>query len=150
VTGAGLRWSRYRIDGNRYFMETDGITSLHPAPEGMSYTASKLNITSLTIPVLLEWQNRRKGSANFFISAGIEGVIKTISSSKVSYKDEKDKKQTDKMDAGMNLRPVTMDFLVQTGFDWIGFYARYSPMGLFESGKGPNIHPVSIGLMLHL
>jgi hypothetical protein len=150
VTGAGLRWSRYRIDGNRYFMEADGLTSLHPLLEDLNYTASKLNITSLTIPLLLEWQNRRKGSANVFISAGIEGIVKTISSSKVSYKDGRGKKQTDKMDSGMNLRPVTMDLLVQAGFDWLGIYARYSPLGLFESGKGPVIYPVSIGLILHL
>ncbi|MDL2265805.1 PorT family protein [Parabacteroides sp. OttesenSCG-928-G21] len=150
VTGMGMRWSRYRLDENKYFKEIDGITDLRPAPDGMIYTSSKLNITSLTIPVLLEWQSKSRRHDPFFISAGVVGVIKTISSSKVSYKDDSGKKHKEKMDAGMNIRPVTIDFLVQAGYDWIGVYLKYSPVGLFESDKGPKIHPVSIGLHLHL
>ncbi|MDR1403448.1 MAG: PorT family protein [Tannerellaceae bacterium] len=150
VTGMGMRWSRYRLDGNCYFKEVDGITLLHPAPEGIYYTAAKLNITSLTIPLLLEWQNKQGRFDNIFISAGVTGVIKTASSSRVAYRNESGKKLADKMDGGMNIRPVTMDFLFQAGYDWIGIYARYSPMGLFEKTKGPKIHPVSIGLHLHL
>ncbi|WP_348524217.1 PorT family protein [Parabacteroides sp. PH5-8] len=149
VTGVGMRWSRYRLDGEVYFKEVDGVTGLLPVPEDMNYRSSRLNITSLTIPLLIEWQNRRH-SEDFFISAGVVGVVKTISSSKVAYKNEKGKGQVDKMDGGMNIRPVTMDFLFQAGYDWIGIYAKYSPMGLFESGKGPKVHPVSIGLHIHL
>lgn len=150
VTGAGMRWSRYKIDGNRYFLEQDGVTSLHPAEEGITLKASKLNITSLTIPVLLEWQKRRRGSARFFVSAGVVGVVKTCSSSKIVYKDLNGKKRKDKVDGGMNIRPVTCDFLLQAGFNWIGVYAKYSPVGLFASNKGPVVHPVSIGLHIHL
>jgi hypothetical protein len=146
VTGMGIRWSRYSLDGNEYFKEVGGITALQPAPEGMNYRSSKLNITSLTIPVLLEWQNR----SNLFLSAGVVGVVKTASSSKVTYNDASNKKRTDKMDSGMNLRPVTMEFMVQAGYDWIGVYAKYSPMSIFESGKGPKVFPVSIGLQLHI
>ena len=33
VTGAGLRWNRYRIDENAHFQEVDGVTQLVPAPK---------------------------------------------------------------------------------------------------------------------
>lgn len=150
VTGAGMRWSRYRLDSNSYFQKVDGVTSLQPAPEGIQYKASKLNITSITIPVLLEWQKRRRGEAQYFFSAGVVGVIKTCSSSKVVYIDEKGDKQKQKMDTGMNLRPVNLDFLVQGGLNWIAVYTKYAPVNLFENGKGPKLHPVSIGLQIHL
>ncbi|MDR2809131.1 MAG: PorT family protein [Tannerellaceae bacterium] len=149
VTGIGLKWSRYRIDANQYIVETEGITSLHPAPEGIVYSSSRLNLTHLTIPLLLEWQNRRKGSIPIFISAGAVGVIKTISSSKVTYKDETGRNKTAKMDSGMNLRPVSVQLLLQAGLDNLGVYVGYSPITLFESGKGPKLYPVSIGLQLH-
>lgn len=150
VTGAGMRWSRYRVDGNTYFQEVDGVTGLHSDLGDITLKANKLNITSITIPLLLEWQKRKHGDAQFFVSAGVVGVIKTCSSSKVVYYDERGEKHKDKIDTGMNIRPVTMDFLVQAGLDWIGVYAKYAPIGLFESGKGPKVHPVSIGLQLHL
>lgn len=150
VTGAGMRWSRYRLDGAVYLKETDGRTSVHPMPADVTMRASKLNITSLTIPLLLEWQKRRHGDTQFFVSAGVIGVVKTCSSSKVVYRDAAGKKRKEKMDGGMNLRPVSMDFLVQAGLNWIGIYAKYAPVTLFGNGKGPKVHPVSIGLQLHL
>lgn len=151
VTGVGIRWSRYRLGSNSYFQEINGFTSLHPLPNGVYCKASKLNITSITIPLLLEWQNRTGNKkAKFFLSAGVVGVIKTCSSSKVVYLDERGEKEKRKMDTGMNIRPVTMDILLQAGFRGIGIYAKYSPMGLFESGRGPLVHPVSLGLQLHI
>lgn len=151
VTGMGLRWNRYRLNSNSYFQENDeGITVLQPAPEGIIYTKSKLNTTSLTIPVLLEWQLRKIKGDRFFLSAGLVGVIKTISSSKVEFRNANNKKTKETMDRGMNIRPVTMDFLIQGGYNSVGFFLKYSPMGLFESGKGPQIQPVSIGFHLHI
>lgn len=152
VTGAGIRWSRYRLDMNAHFQEVDGVTQLISAPEGVEYNASKLNITSLTIPVLLEWQSLkpRRSSPRFFVSGGVVGVIKTISSSKIVYHDANGKKHKKKMDGGMNLRPVTVDFLFQAGVGCIGIYAKYSPFRLFEKNKGPKVHPVSFGLQLHI
>ncbi|WP_363318617.1 outer membrane beta-barrel protein [Massilibacteroides sp.] len=151
VTGVGMRWNRYRLKTNNHFEENEnGITVLEPAPEGITYSRSNLNTTSLTFPALIEWQSRRIKGDRFFLSAGVVGVVKTISSSKVQYRDENNKKHKEKMDRGMNIRPVTMDFLIQGGYDWIGFYVKYSPVGLFEGGKGPKVHPVSIGLHLHI
>jgi hypothetical protein len=149
VTGIGMRWSRYRVDGGLYFAEVDGVTSLHPAPPGSVITASKLNITSLTVPLLLEWQNRRKPGVPVFLSAGVVGVVKTASSSRIVYTDLSGQEQKAKMDTGMNLRPVSVDILLQAGIDKLGVYARYSPLEVFEKGKGPKIYPVAIGLQLY-
>ncbi|WP_080905341.1 outer membrane beta-barrel protein [Parabacteroides sp. Marseille-P3160] len=149
VTGAGMRWNRYRLDTNQHFQEIDGVTQLVDAPEGITYRKSNLNTTSLTIPLLLEWQQRKNHDSGLFVSAGIVGVIKTISSSRVVYNDESGKKRKEKKDRGMNIRPVMMDFLFQAGYDWIGLYAKYSPMTLFEKDKGPDVHPVSLGLQIH-
>lgn len=150
VTGMGMRWNRYRLDENKHFEEVDGVTVLLPAPEGITYKASKLNMTSLTIPVLLEWQPSKRGWRDCFVSFGAVGVVKTISSSKIVYRDENGRKRKDKVDRGMNLRPVTMDLLFQVGYDCIGFYMKYAPFTAFEHKKGPKVHPVSIGFHLHI
>lgn len=152
VTGAGLRWSRYRLDMDAFFQEIEGETVLVDIPEGARLKSSKLNITSLTIPLLLEWQSPkyRRKSPRFFVSGGVEAVIKTISSSRIAYVDADGRKYKEKVDRGMTLRPVSMDFLLQAGVGCIGFYAKYSPMSLFEKGKGPKVHPVSLGVHLHI
>ncbi len=149
VTGAGIRWSRYRLNGNVHLEEIDKVTRLVPAPDGINYKASKLNITSLTVPLLLEWQKSHRGSSKYFFSAGAVGVVKTMSSSKIVYRNENGKKKKEKVDGGMNIHPVTVDFLLQAGVKWIGVYAKYSPMELFANDRGPAVHPVSLGLHIH-
>lgn len=150
VTGMGIRWDRYRLDGNEHFERIDGKTILVPAPEGVKYTKSRLNITSLTVPLLVEWQHGRHWDSDFYISAGVVGVIKTASSSKIKYRDASGGKGKKKVDEGLYLRPVSMDFLFQAGYEWIGIYLKYSPFELFENNKGPAIHPVSVGILMHI
>ena len=77
-------------------------------------------------------------------------MVKVRSSSKVKYTDEGGKAHTEKIDAGMNIRPITMDFLLQAGLCRVGVYVKYSAFSLFEHDKGPNVHPVSLGLMWYL
>lgn len=149
VTGLGIRWDRYRLKGNEYFKEVDGTTQILPAPEGTDYYFSRLNVTSLTVPLLLEYQTSRRRGRDFFLSAGVVGVVKTASSSRVKYYDATGGKHKEKMGSGMNLRPVTLDLLVQAGFEWFGIYVKYSPFGLFEHNAGPDVHPASVGMMVH-
>lgn len=151
VTGIGMRWNRYYLDDNAYFQEVDGVTALHPAPQGVRYLYSKLGTTSITVPALLEWQQvRRNGKSGIFVSAGVVGVLKTASSSRVKYVNENGKTRKEKMDTGMNIRPVMVDFLVQAGWGAFGIYGKYSPMNLFERNRGPKVQPVSIGFQLHI
>lgn len=151
VTGAGIRWNRYRLDTDAYLMEVDGVTQLVPVSEDMNFKKSKLNTTSITIPVLLEWQTRKvRHRPRFFISGGVVGVVKTMSSSKVTYLNDRGKSKTEKMDGGMNLRPVSMDLLFQAGVGCMGLYFKYSPIESFESGNGPKVNPISFGLHLHI
>jgi hypothetical protein len=144
VMGLGMRWNTYSIDGNSYFEEVDGITGLTPA-HNMELLSSRMNVTSIIIPIMLELQTRNE----LFISAGVEGIMKTYSSSRITYKKDGRKKRNDKVDGGMNLRPISMDFVVRAGYSWIGLYARYSPISNFESAKGPKLYPVSAGIQLN-
>ena len=149
VTGLGMRWTNYHIKGNYHFEEIDDYTDLVEAPEGIRYKNSKLGITTLNIPLLLEWQTP---GGHLFFSAGVVGSIKTWSYSWIEFYDDNDrynKKHKEKVDRGMTLRPVTMDVLVQAGTRGIGAYARYSPISIFENNKGPELYPLTFGLMLH-
>ena len=146
VTGFGIRWTRYHLKGNHYFEEIDDYTHLLSASDERRFKSSILGITTLNLPLLIEWQNR---NGNLFFSAGVECSFKTASSSRIHYINENNKKQKEKVDSGMNLRPVTMDVLVQAGSNDIGVFARYSPISIFEKDKGLELYPLSIGVMLY-
>ena len=149
VTGLGLRWTSYFVKGNYHFEEIDDYTELVKAPDDIRYKSSRLGRTAIDIPLLLEWQNYR---GNLFFSAGVVGSVKTWSYSRIEFYDETErhkKKHKEKVDQGMTLRPITMDVLAQAGTRALGVYARYSPISLFETNKGPELYPLSFGVMLH-
>ncbi|MCD8164995.1 MAG: outer membrane beta-barrel protein [Bacteroides sp.] len=144
VTGMGLRFTRYNLDGI-YLSKIDRETVAVTPGRHMDLRKSKLHITSLTIPLLLEWQTKGSNWNEFYLSAGVVGVVKLGGSSRVRYRDEQGKRHKIK-EGGMYLRPVSFDLQVQGGIGWFGVYAKYSPLSAFEKNKGPEVHPVTLGV----
>jgi len=145
VTGFGFRWTRYHLKGNLHFEEIDNYTELVTIDD-VRYKKSRLGITHITLPLLLEWQDSHD---RLFFSVGVVGSVKTASSSRVEYYKVRGYNRKEKIDAGMTLRPVSIDILAQVGFNDWGAFARYSPISIFEHWKGPELYPLSFGLMLH-
>ena len=147
VTGVGLTWNRYHLNGNRFFANEDGVTVILPTEEGVNLTRSRLGVNSITIPVLFEQQIRAQHNRRnvFYFSAGAVGNINYMSRAKVQGR------QINETTRGRDLhvRPLTVDLMAQIGLRSWAVYAKYRPMGLFEGNRGPEINPVSVGLMWH-
>ena len=150
VTGMGMRWTRYHLKGNHYFQEIDDVTQIVTAPDDWRIKKSRLGITTINVPLLLEWKTRNSA---LFLSAGGVCSFKTASSSRIWYVDSNrhgiNRHFKEKMDSGMTLRPLTFDVLVQVGTRDFGLYARYSPVSIFEKNKGPELYPLTVGVMFY-
>ncbi len=141
VSGMGLSFNNYRFD-NPYTLEK-GQFMTEPVslnPENLSKT--KLAVTYLNVPVLLEFQipvNQNEG--RLFINAGLIGGVKIGSHTKVKYGDNKDKDRS-----GFNLNSFKYAATARIGFKDICLFANYSLTPLFQSGKGPELTPFTIGI----
>ena len=149
VTGLGMKWNRYHLSENESFQKENGEVAILSNPNDRNYSKTRLGVNSFTLPLLLEWQSKGKKSSRFFVSAGAVGVFNYTSASKVRYVDNSGKKQKERIASDLYVRPLSVDFLLQAGFGDYGLYAKYSPLELFEKGKGPEVYPVSLGIMLH-
>jgi len=148
TTGMGFDWRNYHFDDNRHLVETDGVTSTTPAPEGVKYEYSRLRTVYFTIPLLLEWQPNLGGNKCSYLAAGVIGGVRTLASSKVKYDDANGHDVKIVEGRGMNVAPFCLDYVAMAGIGNFGLYAKYSPFGLFEKEKGPEVRAVSIGVML--
>lgn len=141
VSGMGLSFNNYRFD-NPYTLEK-GQFMTEPVslnPENLSKT--KLAVTYLNVPVLLEFQipvNQNEG--RLFINAGLIGGVKIGSHTKVKYGDNKDKDRS-----GFNLNSFKYAATARIGYKDICLFANYSLTPLFQSGKGPELTPFTIGI----
>jgi len=149
TSGVGMSWLNLRLDKNTHFVNVDGVTGVYPAPDNIQYSLSRLMVVHINIPLLLEWQPTISGTRKAFLSAGVVGGVKTFSSYKVKYRNEAGKKVTVVEDRGLNTTPLSLDYMLQAGYDWLGVYAKYSPFGIFQSNKGPDVKAVSLGLVFY-
>jgi len=149
TSGLGFDWHNYFLDMNTHLFEVNGVTGVYAAPAGVEYEYSRLRTFHITVPLLLEWQPTFGKNHKFFISAGVIAGINTFSSYRVEYKDANGNTISDVESKGLNTAPLSLDFLGQIGYGKLNVYAKYSPFGIFQSQKGPDLRAVSLGAMLN-
>ena len=144
VSGLGLSWNNYKFDNSLTIdkME-DGL--IHPIDiEENNFKKSKLMVSYLTLPLMLEVQIPVNGHSNsLFISGGMVGGLNIGSHTKVKNDHSKDKDR-----GSFNINPFKYSAIAQIGLRNFSLYATYSFSSLFKDGKGPEMYPFSIGLSL--
>jgi len=148
TTGMGFDWRNYHFDNNVHLTKTDGVVSTTPAPEGITYKYSRLRTVYFTIPLMLEWQPTFGNNHSTFLAAGAIGGIRTLASSKIKYEDSEGSNIKKVEGRGMNVAPLSLDYVAMGGIDDISIYAKYSPFGIFQLDKGPDVKAISIGVVL--
>ena len=144
VSGVGIDWSRYHFKGDFGLQEVKNITKFVPAKKDISYRDSKLLAYHLTIPLLLEYQEK-----DFFVNAGPVVYFNCYSKSQVEERrDRGDGVDKIRLGKGLNILPVNVRLMAQIGIgDW-GLFGYYSPFSMFAENKGPEIYPWGVGIML--
>jgi len=147
--GVGFDWHNYFLDMNTYLSEDHGITNVYSAPTGINYEYSRFRTFHITVPLLLEWQPTLGKNHDCFVSAGVIGGVNTSASNRIKYVDENGHKISEVISKGLNTAPLSLDFYGQMGYGSLNVFAKYSPFSIFQSGKGPDVRAVSIGMVLN-
>lgn len=150
TTGLGLNWNNYRFDDNAYITRTsEGITGgFHPSSD-RNYSKSKLVVTYLTLPLLLEFQTNRFSKKNsFHIGGGLLTGLKIGSHTKMVYNDGSKQKDKYRDSKGFDINPFRFDLMARIGWGKINLYANYSLNTLFKNNRGPELYPFSAGITL--
>jgi len=149
VTGMGLEFNNYRFDGENSIIKdpvTNEIVSLEYGAATF-IDKTKLATSYLTVPMLLEFQIPVSGSKRIHISGGVIGGLKIGSHTKVIYKED-GAKQKDKINDDFNLSPLRYGVTARIGYRALKIFAIYNLTPMFETSQGPELYPVSIGLIL--
>lgn len=141
VSGMGLSFNNYRFE-NPYTIEKGQNMTLPVQLNPDNLSKTKLAVTYLNVPLLLEFQipvNQNEG--RLFVNAGLIGGVKIGSHTKVKYGDTKEKDRS-----GFNLNSFKYSATARIGYKDISLFANYSLTPLFQSGKGPELTPFTIGI----
>ena len=141
VSGMGLTFNNYRFE-NPYTLQQGQNMTLPVLLDENNLSKTKLVLSYLNVPLLLEFQipvNHNEG--RLFINGGIIGGVKIGSHTKVKYGDTKDKDRS-----GFNINSFNYAATARIGYKDICLFAKYNLTPLFQSGKGPDLTPFTIGI----
>jgi len=149
VTGMGLEFNNYHFSNPISLKVEDGITVIDSTyiDGNFNVQKTKLSTTHLTIPLLLEFQIPTGDHGHrIFVSGGVIGGLRVGAYTKVIYDDSG--RQKDKNRKDFNLSTFRYGFTARVGYRGLKLFANYYPVALFETGKGPEVYPFSVGLVL--
>jgi hypothetical protein len=147
ATGLGFEFTYYNFNGQNGIMKdpiTGAIVEYVPSYAG-NITKSKMHMTYITVPLLLEFQIPTSGRGRIYVSGGLLGGAKLWSSTKIKYKISGEKSK-EKTKGDYNLSPFRWGFTTRVGYKNFGLYANYYMTSLFKPGLGPELYPFSVGL----
>ncbi|MBQ2124126.1 MAG: hypothetical protein II200_09120 [Bacteroidaceae bacterium] len=140
--GVGTNWKNFRMTEDvRFSREPNGNVALTNYPEGVRIGFSRVKVFSWTVPLEVKYYLTDKVS----LSASSIINFNTYASLKTRYTTAEGH-GIKELDKHLHQNPVTVDFMGHLKFGAIGWYVKYSPCNVFESGRGPKFQAWSTGL----
>lgn len=147
TTGLGFQWNRYGLEKNvDVLANADSIYALNNTT--VNYNKNVLRSTYVQIPLLLEFNSNKDESKNWHLSVGVVGGIRVASSWKTKWEfDGKPQKAKTKDD--FNFNSLAANAYAQIGYGNVGLFVQYGLTDVFRAGKGPELSPISGGLIFN-
>lgn len=148
ITGVGFQWNNYFFDNN-VFLHNDStlLYGTYGDNEDRTYEKSKLVVSYLSIPLMLEYQtNKYSRLDSFHATAGMIMGIRLNSHSKNIFNDNGKNKVKGRED--YHLAPFRWDVHAGLGWGKVNLFANYSLETLFMKDQGPELYPFTIGITL--
>ncbi|TSA26639.1 MAG: hypothetical protein D4R67_07440 [Bacteroidetes bacterium] len=145
----GLGFRVNNLYGNFYRLEdsTNDSTTMVKIPDSVSYKRSKLTLPYLELPIEFQFKSKSKvavaigfkvayllpAHAKYVGNNYLTGTTETL---RVKYREIK------------NLEQFSYGPTFRIGYRWFHIYGYYSISKIFTKGNGPDMYPLSIGILL--
>lgn len=147
TAGIGIDWRNYHLGHDeRFSRATDGSVAVSPYPDGSSSRSSRLRTFSLTVPVIF----RQRIGASIDVAAGVVTDFNVHASIATKYNTDAEGKIRENASKHMHQVPVTFDLMTGLSYRHVGAYLKYSPCRVLKKGWGPDIKPLSAGIVIGL
>ncbi len=101
----------------------------------------------VNVPLILDFNTSKNQKRSFHIGFGAMGGLKLASKTKQFYENSGYEIEVYRKD-DYNLNPFKVQAIAQIGYSWFNIYGTYNLTPLFESGKGPELYPFTVGLRI--
>lgn len=148
VTGFGFDYHSYDLANKTTLNPDSSFTAGTIDSSGaFGFKKNRLRMTYLQVPLLLEFNTSNDPEKTFHIAFGVIGQFLISSRTKQKFGDEKFEYEKTRKDS-YNLSPFTAKAHVNLGYRGWTVFGEYSLTQMFQSGKGPELYPFTVGVRL--
>lgn len=147
TTGLGIQWNRYGFKNN-YDISFNADSLYGVENTSVDYSKNVLKATYLQIPLLLEINTNKNQDKAFHLSVGVVGGYKLGSRLKTEWEME-GKDYKNKTKGHYHFNPFQANLTAIVGYNDISLYVNYGLTRVFEKGKGPQLYPVTAGILFN-
>jgi Skp family chaperone for outer membrane proteins len=147
TTGLGTSWNNYSFRNNvNFYKDSLGVMVAKPE-KTRSYNRNSIHTWNFTIPLIFEFQIPAKHGPGVFIGAGVYGTAKVASWGTTEYQYD-GVKYEEKRKSDFMINSMRYGLTARIGLKYLRVFANYDLVPLFQKDRGPELYPVSVGIML--
>lgn len=148
VTGIGFDWHQYEFRNKTKLNPDSSYTyGIIDSTNTFSYKKNRLKTSFIQVPLLLEFNTNKNPKKAFHLAFGVIGGYKLGSKTKQIIEKNGNSITSIKRD-NYNINPFRLDAYASIGYHNLTLFANYGLTPLFESGRGPELTPFTIGVKL--
>ena len=144
VTGMGTNWNLYHFRNNITLTENEEGVIVAEPENAYELSKNKLMLWYLNVPLIYEFQIPVGNSPyKVHFGFGAVGSLKLLSKYTQKYNGDKYKDKSDFQIPGFKY-----GLTFRVGYRYINLFANYDLSPLFKENRGPELFPVSAGLVI--
>lgn len=146
VTGLGFNFNEFSFKGATQLSFNEDSTWAFTRSD-YNFKRNRLNVTYLTLPMMLEFNTSLDEDKSFHIAFGVLGGFKLFSKTKQKYDFEGDNYKVN-VRGHYNVNPWKADAVARIGYKSLTLFANYPLTQFFEKNTGPEMYTFQVGLRL--
>ncbi|KAB1063190.1 outer membrane beta-barrel protein [Salibacter halophilus] len=143
-TGLGYTVKNFTLKNN-YFVTKQNDSVMAFEQQNQDYAKNRFRTGYLTVPLMLHFNTNEDPAKAFRLGVGVLGGMRLFQTYRVKYFDDGQKVKTN-YNRNWNTNQFTADLRGLIGYGPVNLFATYSAVPLFESGKGPEMYPITFGI----
>lgn len=145
ATGLGLEWDNYFFSNNTRLI-SDSL-QIYGFADSIKFDKTKLRLTYLNLPLLLQFNTNSDPKKAFHLSAGVIISYNIGAKTKMVYTIN-DRTYKDKVSGEYHINPLRYGLTARVGYGNFKIFANYNLSSLFVKDEGPEVYPFTVGISI--
>jgi hypothetical protein len=144
TTGLGMGYHNYSFRNN-YVLAHTADTIFAVSDTVFDFKSNKLNVGTISIPLLLDYSSNKKFEKSYFMAVGVIGAYNYGTKQRTTGSYANGDQFDNSTISAFNMNRWTLDATARIGYGHFGMFVSYQLNSMFKTGHTIAVYPFRIG-----